>query len=181
MNLTAFRLIIFTCQIFIFNMNYVRAWSVIQKPLNYFDLSSHNNLEDGQRFIYEYINILEDKYRVLKKDKANRYLVLGARNRIITISIGDNFNVQTKEYDIPRSQYESDYPEYILAMVPFQSNSDTNRNNMLVCKTGPKCVHSQFDEVRQTLFGHSPNFGHLKSISFTNFFLFLENWRIYQF
>lgn len=128
--------------------NAVHSWNVVEEPLNFFDLTTKNHF-NPENFIYEYSSNPDnyEQYRLLKHDHSNRYMILGARNRLIAITLNNKLRIDAKEYDI---SYETDDAEYILAMVPIEPTV-TNLNNMLICKTGsicPRCIQSQFNEVK---------------------------------
>lgn len=128
--------------------NTVESWSIIEKPLSFFDLSNNTSKFGLEDFLFEYskINGNLEQYRLLKHDEKNQYMILGAKNRLITISLDKKFQINIKEYDIPTEA--KNYPEYILALVPVIPTMN-NLNNMLICKTGPicpRCIQSLFDE-----------------------------------
>jgi hypothetical protein len=133
------------------------AWSIIERPLSFFDLNSNSNINlnpAGKQFLYEYANMRDDQYRLLKHDESNRYLVIGAKDRIITISLGNDSQIRIAEVLVPKYP-ESDEIEYILAMIPIEP-SLTNLNNMLVCKSGaicPRCTQAQFDATTGVFYG----------------------------
>jgi len=131
-------LVLFLACQFILKINLVTSWSVIDEPLNYFNLTTNSS------FIYQYKSDAFDQYRLLKQDPDNRYIILGARNRLITFSLDPDLNqIQTREYQIP--YLDTNYPENILATIPIEPLSN-NQNNMLICKTGPMCIQARFEQ-----------------------------------
>lgn len=87
----------------------VDAWSIIERPLNFFDLNNNDLNYDpiAKQFLYEYSSYRGglDQFRLLKHDEGNKYIILGAKDRILSIRLNANSQVQIKEYDVPK------YPE----------------------------------------------------------------------
>ncbi len=125
----------------ILNIIPATSWNIVEEPLQYFDLSQ---ISLKSSLIYNYTSNLPDQYKFLKKDSSERCLILGARNRLVTFSIGQNKNqIQTIEYQVP--YIDANFSEYVISIIP-TGDLEKNQNTILVCMTSFVCIQARFEE-----------------------------------